>query len=70
MQNEGLSIQKWADIVDHHRAEDSKLALVGTKCDLWDNYDPRIELISGRLDLEDVVSSKHERNTRGVLTCG
>ena len=40
-------IKKWVDIADQHRPEHSKLVLVATKCDLWDNDDnPPIDLVS------------------------
>ena len=37
-------IKKWVDIADQHRPDDSKLVLVATKCDLWDNQP--IDLVS------------------------
>ena len=41
------SIRKWVDMLDEYRPEDSKIILVATKCDLWDNDDdPLIDLVS------------------------
>ena len=47
------SIRKWVDMLDEYRPEDSKIILVATKCDLWDNDDdPLIGRKSRQTEIE------------------